>query len=275
MIDHDRAHRFYEMHQQGTFVLPNAWDAGSAAVIAATGAAAVATTSSGISWALGVADGEQLQRDEMIAMVARIVRAVDVPVSADVEAGYGSTPSDVAVTIDAVIEAGAVGANIEDRLRTGGTPLWPLEQQCDRLTAARAAAARGGGRFVLNARTDVYLASVGEPSEREDMVLQRAEQYRRAGADCLFVPGLIDLDAIGRLVMRSPLPLNILLAPGRGPNIAQLTQAGVRRISVGHTIAAAAYGVARRAARELLAGTDHALLDGISHPEMQQLMMGK
>src|SRR5262245_8540404 len=208
----------------------------------------------------------------MVAVIARIVRAVDLPVTADVEGGYGPDPSDVATTIEAVIEAGAVGANVEDRSRAGGEPLWGIDGQCARLAAARAAADRRGRRFILNARTDVFLAAVGVPEDREAMVLERAEHYRRAGADCLFVPGLVDVEAIARLVQRSPLPLNAMLAPGRGPTIAQLREAGVRRISVGQAVASAAYGVVRIATRQLLAGDDRALRDGIGHPEMQQLM---
>src|SRR5581483_4589004 len=195
--------RFRDLHRSGTLVLPNAWDAASAAIAAAAGAEAVATTSSGISWSLGVPDGEQLSRADMIDVVARVARSVDVPVSADVEAGYGPVPSDVAATIAAVIDAGAVGANLEDRLRTDDGPLWPIARQCERLAAARDAADRSGVAFVLNARTDVFLAAVGDPADREGMVLERAEAYRRAGADCLFVPGLVDLDAIARLVRAS------------------------------------------------------------------------
>jgi 2-methylisocitrate lyase-like PEP mutase family enzyme len=272
MTNHDHAIRFHALHQHGTFVLPNAWDAASAALIASAGAAAVATTSSGVSWSLGVPDGEHLGRDDMVPVIARIVRAVDVPVTADVEAGYGTDPSDVAATIDAVIEAGAVGANIEDRMRAGGELLRAVDRQCERLAAARAAADRRARKFILNARTDVFLAAVGAPEEREGMVLERAEYYRRAGADCLFVPGLLDVEVIARLVQRCPLPLNAMLAPGHGPTIAQLREAGVRRISVGQAIASAAYGVVRIATRRLLAGDDRALRDGVGHAEMQQLM---
>jgi 2-methylisocitrate lyase-like PEP mutase family enzyme len=272
MTNHDHAMRFHALHQHGTFVLPNAWDAASAALIASAGAAAVGTTSSGVSWSLGVPDGEHLGRNDMVAVIARIVRAVDLPVTADVEAGYGPAPSDVAATIEAVIEAGAVGANVEDRMRVGGELLWAVDRQCERLAAARAAADRHGRRFILNARTDVFLAAVGAPDEREGMVLERAEHYRRAGADCLFVPGLVDVEVMARLAQRCPLPLNAMLAPGHGPTIAQLREAGVRRISVGQAIASAAYGVVRIATRQLLAGDDRALRDGVGHAEMQQLM---
>jgi len=268
----ERARRFHELHQSGTLVLPNAWDAASAALIAEAGAAAVATTSSGVSWALGVPDGEQLGRDEAVAAVARIARTVAVPVSADVEGGYGPTPADVADTIAAVIDAGAVGVNLEDRRRTGGDALWSTDEQGARLAAARAAGDRGGRPFILNGRTDVYLAAVGAPEEREDLTLARAVDYHRAGADCLFVPGLADLAVIARLVSRAPLPINIMLMPGLTPTIAELRAAGVRRLSVGQAIASAAYEVARRAAAEVLAGDYSGLRHGIPFGEMQRLL---
>lgn len=268
----ERGRRFLALHQSGTLILPNAWDAASAALIAACGAAAVATTSSGVSWALGVPDGEQLRREEMIAAVARIARAVDVPVSADLEAGYGPTPADVAATIEAAVDAGAAGANLEDCDRSSAAILWPVDRQCERLAAARAAADRRGRPFVLNARTDVYLAAVGAPEEREAMTLERARHYRRAGADCLFVPGLLDPAVIARLVAGAPLPINVMYGPGAGVTIADLRAAGVRRISVGSAIASAAYHVARSAAAQLLAGEDAALASGVPYGEMQALL---
>ena len=268
----ERARRFHALHQSGTLILPNAWDAASAVLIEQSGAAAVATTSSGVSWTLGVPDGEQLGRDEMIAAIARIVRVVDVPVSADLEAGYGPSPSDVAATIEAAIDAGAVGANLEDRDRASAAILWPVERQCERLAAARAAADRRGRPFVINARTDVYLAGVGAAEEREGMTLERARHYQRAGADCLFVPGLLDLAVIARLVAHAPLPINIMYGPGAGVTIADLRAAGVRRVSVGQAIATAAYFVARAAATQLLSGTDAALQPAIPHSEMQRLL---
>ena len=274
MVNHEHALRFCRLHERGTFVLINAWDAASAAVMAAAGASAIGTTSSGVSWSFGVPDGEHLRRDDAVAMTARIVGAVDVPVNADIEAGYGPGPDDVAAATQAVIEAGAVGVNLEDRPGPDGHVLWPIELQCERLAAARAVADGQEIPFVVNARTDVFLAGVGEPADREAMVLERAERYRGAGADCLFVPGLVDIETVARLVDRCPMPINILLAPGRGATIGQLTSVGVRRISVGHAIAAAAYATAQRAAIELLAGEDNALRGGIKHPEMQALMQG-
>lgn len=295
----DRARRFLEMHRSGTLVLPNAWDAASAVVIAEAGAVAIATTSSGVSWSYGVPDGEALGRDDAIAAVARVARAVSVPVTADVEAGYGASAADVAATVEAALDAGAVGANLEDRSHGGAEPLRPVDEQCARLAAAREAASRRGIPFVLNARTDVFLVAVGDPGEREERVLERAGRYRDAGADCLFVPGVVDLEVIARLVARSPLPLNVLLAPAAGPTLRQLAEAGVRRISVGSTLARVALLAVRDATRQLLAalpagaergagdaaaggaeaaagGDDADLLRrALTPPEMQRLMAGR
>jgi len=136
MNQRERGERFHELHRSGTFVLPNAWDAASAAVMVGAGAQAIATTSSGISWSQGVPDGENLSRDDMIAAIARIARAVDVPVTGDVEAGYGPATSDVVATVEALIDAGAVGMNIEDRLRDppygGGPAAFPVARDAVR-----------------------------------------------------------------------------------------------------------------------------------------------
>jgi 2-methylisocitrate lyase-like PEP mutase family enzyme len=272
MAHHDRARRFVELHEHGTFVLPNAWDAASAAVIQRAGAAAIATTSSGISWSLGVPDGENLSRDDVVARVELIAGAVGVPVSADVEAGYGPSPADVAATIEAVIDAGAVGVNLEDGPGPDGHELWPVAEQCERIAAARAAADTHGTPFVINARTDVFLFSVGDPDQREAMVIERGEQFARAGADCLFVPGVTDAELIARIVAASPLPVNILLAPGRGPGIAELATLGVRRVSIGGTIARVAYRAAQLATEQVLAGDDEPLRGGLTHADMQALM---
>lgn len=232
-------------------VLPNAWDAGSAAVVAAAGAPAVATTSGGVSWSEGRSDGHGLDRAAMAAAVRRIAAAVRVPVTADIEGGYGPAPEDVAATVAAVVGAGAVGANVEDSTAPGG-PLFPVAEQAARLRAARAAAAAAGlPELLLNARTDVHLFGIGTPESRPAEVLRRAEAYAAAGADGLFVPGLLDLDALAELTARSPLPVNAMAVPG-GPTVAELAAAGVRRISVGTALAQAAYTAAHRAAVELL-----------------------
>jgi 2-methylisocitrate lyase-like PEP mutase family enzyme len=246
-----KARLLRSLHDGPVLVLPNAWDAGSAVLIAGAGARAIATTSGGVAWSLARPDGQWLSRDDMMRTVERIANAVDVPVTADVEAGYGHAPDDVALTVESVIAAGAVGINLEDS-RAPGEPLFAVDEQADRIRAARtAAAAHGVPDLVINARTDVHLFQVGDPDDRPGEVRRRANAYAAAGADCLFVPGLLDLAALEALVAASPLPINAMAVAG-GPTVAALAAAGVRRISVGSALAQAAYTVAQRAASELL-----------------------
>jgi 2-methylisocitrate lyase-like PEP mutase family enzyme len=250
-----KADTFRSLHKDGIFVLPNAWDAGSAAMIAAAGAQVVATTSAGISWSLGRSDGEHLSRAEMINVIARIAATVDLPVTADVEGGYGNDPEAVAATVRATIEAGAVGINLEDSRSSDGT-LHAPDDQAARIRAKRAAATEGDlPELVINARTDVFLFGIGEPDGRLDDVLRRAAAYAKAGADSLFVPGLLDLDTLEELTNQVSLPVNVMVGPG-APEVSSLRSAGVRRVSLGQAISQAAYSLARRAAAEALtAGT--------------------
>jgi 2-methylisocitrate lyase-like PEP mutase family enzyme len=257
------AERLRALHDAdaGVLILPNAWDAASAAVIAQAGAQAIATTSGGIAWSAGRRDGQGLTRAEMIERVREIAAAVAVPVTADVEGGYGPGPGDVAVTVEAVIAAGAAGVNIEDS-RVPGGPLFGPAEQAARIKAARYAAASAGlsGLFI-NARTDVFLFGVGAEQARPADVLARCRAYAEAGADGLFVPGLLDLEVLAELAAASPLPLNVMAGPG-APPVAELAAAGVRRVSVGTAIAQSAYTLAGRAAAELLTTGGYAALDG-------------
>jgi 2-methylisocitrate lyase-like PEP mutase family enzyme len=254
------AEKVRALHAAGVLILPNAWDAGSAAVIARAGAQAIATTSGGIAWSLGRCDGERLTRAEMTERVREIVAAVTIPVTADIEGGYGPGPEQVAVTVEAVIAAGAAGVNIEDSRAPGG-PLFDPAEQAARIQAARAASAAAGlpGLFI-NARTDVFLYSIGVPAARLDDVLARSGAYAQAGADGLFVPGLTDLHVITELAQASPLPVNVMAGPG-APPVAELAAAGVRRISVGTAIAQAAYTLTERAATELFTTGSYAELE--------------
>jgi 2-methylisocitrate lyase-like PEP mutase family enzyme len=235
--------------------------AGSAAMIAAAGAPAIATTSAGVSWSQGRSDGQHLSRDEAVAVVARIAATVDLPVSADVEGGYGEGPDAVAATVRDVVGAGAVGINLEDSRAPGG-PLIDPETQAARIRAARQAAADAGlPGLVINARTDVVLFGIGEPEGRLDDVLARAAVYAEAGADGLFVPGLLDLDTLTTLTGKVSLPVNVMVGPG-APDVATLRAAGVRRISLGQAIAQSAYSLARRAAAEALTNGTYDTLAG-------------
>jgi 2-methylisocitrate lyase-like PEP mutase family enzyme len=254
------AEKLRALHAAGLLILPNAWDAGSAAVIALAGAQAIATTSGGIAWSLGRRDGQHLTRAEMVERIREIVAAVTIPVTADIEGGYGPGPEDVALTVEAVIAAGAVGVNIEDSRAPGG-PLFDPADQATRIQAARAAAASAGlpGLFI-NARTDVFLYRVGVSEARLGDVLARSSAYAKAGADGLFVPGLTDLRVITELAESSPLPVNVMAGSG-APLVAELAAAGVRRVSIGTAIAQAAYTLAKRAATELFTTGSYAELE--------------
>src|SRR5579863_1798379 len=201
-----RAIAFAELHRAGEpLLLPNAWDVASAVAIAGAGSKAIATTSAGVAWSLGVPDGAGLGgvglgAERAAAVIARIVAALDVPVSADIEAGY----EDVAATVSAVLQAGAVGVNIEDR--RDGSGLYEPTEQADRLAAAGAAA--GGVPVWINARTDVFLGGSG----RIDDALVRSAAYAAAGADSLFVPGLVDPAGVAELAA-GPLPVAVMVWP--------------------------------------------------------------
>jgi 2-methylisocitrate lyase-like PEP mutase family enzyme len=272
---HAKAATLRSLHKGGIFVLPNAWDAGSAAMIAAAGAQVIATTSAGVSWSLGRPDGQNLTREEAAAAVARIAAAVDLPVTADIEGGYGSEPGAVAATVAAVISAGAVGINLEDSGAPGGG-LFDAADQAARIRAARTAAAEAGlPELVINARTDVFLFGIGEPEDRLDDVLARAAAYAEAGADSLFVPGLLDLDTLADLTSKSPLPVNVMVGPG-APDVAALRAAGVRRVSLGQAITQAAYTLARKAAAEALTfGTYEAIAGADSFGDINGTFTGR
>lgn len=206
----DQASYFRHLHTNRPLVLPNAWDAASARVIELAGALAIGTTSAGTSWTYGRRDGHQLHRDEMIRMLRYIAQTVNVPVTADIEGGYGTgSTEDVAETTRAVVAAGGVGINLEDSPGQRGEPLLTPAAQAERIRAARQAVLDAGGDAVINARTDVYLLQVGAPETRFGEAVWRANIYRAAGADCLFVPGVVDAETITALVQAIEGPVNI------------------------------------------------------------------
>ncbi|HEX6040504.1 isocitrate lyase/phosphoenolpyruvate mutase family protein [Longimicrobium sp.] len=268
-----RADAFRRMHQPDAgriLVLPNAWDAMSARLIEDAGARAIATTSAGVAWSLGRTDGEGLTRDQMINAVERIAR-VRVPVTADVERGYGDgTPADVAETVRRVIGAGAVGINLEDG--TGGPALVDAGEQAARIAAAREAASAEGVEIYVNARIDTYLAQVGAPEGRLDETVRRAKAYAGVGADGVFVPGVVDAETIRALVGAVGVPLNVMAGRGGGPSTAELQALGVARVSVGPALTLAVMAQVRRAAAELLEqGTYEAMQGGMAFPEANSL----
>jgi 2-methylisocitrate lyase-like PEP mutase family enzyme len=268
-----RAKTFTALHVPGRpVVLPNAWDAASACIIERAGAPAIATSSAAVAWSLGRADGNVMSRDEAVGAVARIAGAVELPVTADVETGYGEGDEALATTVRALIDAGAVGVNLED---SGGDPLWPVDVAAHRVQVARAAADEVGLPLYINARTDVYLAQVGEPEGRFDEAVRRAEAFLAAGASGIFVPGVADLAVIAQLTGAIAAPVNILVGP-RSPSVAELARAGVARISTGSSLGASVLGVLRRAVTELLATGDVGVLaGGIPYGDLNEMFIGR
>jgi 2-methylisocitrate lyase-like PEP mutase family enzyme len=241
-------------HGPGILVLPNAWDCASARIFELAGFPAVATTSAGVAFAYGYPDGQRIPADEMLEAVHRIARSVSVPVTADLEAGYG----DVAETTARLIASGAVGLNLEDR---EGDSLVDIDTQVKRIETVRRVGHELGVRAVINARTDLYLAQIGDPSTRFDHACERLLAYAEAGADCLFIPGIIDEELIRRFTGTLRFPVNILAVPG-APSIERLEACGVSRVSVGSGIARAAMGITRKCAEELKnAGTYGAMAE--------------
>ncbi len=269
-----KAEAFRLMHDRARIlVLPNAYDAGSALIFQHSGFKAIATTSSGVANSLGYPDGQAIPRSEMIAAIGRIAAALAVPLTADIEAGYARNPPELAETIEAVVAAGAVGINLEDSWYGGDAPLYELTAACERIRTAREAGDKAGVPIVINARTDVYLRSVGEQAERFDHAVRRANAYREAGADCLFVPGVSDRDLITRLAAAIDGPMNILATAGTPP-VGELERLGVARVSLGGGPARAALTAVRRVAQELLQrSTYESFTSGvISHQEMNAIM---
>ncbi len=271
-----KALAFRTMHQgPKILVLPNAWDVASARIFEAAGFGAIATTSAGIAFSLGYPDGQKIARDEMLARVARIARAVKVPVTADVEAGYGGRPEDAARTAREVIEAGSVGMNLEDSTGDPVNPLVELSLQLEKIHAVREAALKTGVLLVVNARTDVFLLKVGPEEKRYDEAVRRLVAFRDAGAECVFAPGLSDAKTIERLARDVQCPLNILAGP-EFPSIPELENLGVARVSLGSGPMRATLGLVRRIAEELKsAGTYEALVGGVPYAEMNELMKNR
>jgi 2-methylisocitrate lyase-like PEP mutase family enzyme len=270
---HDRAELFRALHRAGDpIVLVNAWDAASARISEAAGVKAVATTSAGVAWSLGAPDGDRLGRVRAVEAIARIVAAVDVPVTADVENGYAADAEGVAMTIGDVLQAGAVGVNIEDAVYAGPRPLRDTPDQVERIVAARAAADSAHVPLFINVRTDTYLRQAGDPAARLDATLTRAAAYLGAGANGIFVPGVGDIATIAELVNGIAGPVNVMVGP-ESPPVAELAAVGVARVSLGSSVAAAAYGLVQRAVIEALTSGSYAALDAaIDYGELNGLL---
>jgi 2-methylisocitrate lyase-like PEP mutase family enzyme len=274
VVQRQRAEKLRHLHRgPRALVLCNAWDAASARIFEQAGFPAIATTSGGVANALGYADGEFIPREVMAEAVRRIAAVIHVPITADMEGGYGPSAEDAATTARAVIKAGAVGMNFEDAFRE--TQLAEVSLQVERIKAIREAASSasiGNIPLVLNARTDVYFARQGDASGWFAEAVRRANAYLEAGADCAFIPGVTDAEVIGRLVREVAGPLNVLAGAG-SPSIGELESLGVRRVSLGSAPMRATLGLARRMAREIIAsGTYDTILEhAITYQEANEL----
>lgn len=270
-----KAIQFRQLHRgPAVLILPNAWDVASARIFEHAGFPAIATTSAGIAFSLGYPDGQRIPREEMLARIGRIARAVQVPVTADIESGYGSTPEDAAKTTRELIQAGVVGMNLEDASNRQDQPLIDLQLAVEKIKAAREAAMQMGVQIVVNARTDIYLLPGGNPDADYSGTLRRLTAFRDAGADCVFAPGLKDAETIERLVKAVGCPLNILAVPG-APSIPELAKLGVARVSVGSGPMRATLALLRRVAEELKAsGTYSSMGEAIPHADVNKLLGG-
>src|SRR5437868_6790337 len=247
-----KAEQFRKLHHlPRLLLLPNAWDVVSARILEECGHPAMATSSAAVAFSLGYPDGQRISREEMLEVAGRIARAVDVPVTADLEAGYGTSAKDMVETVEAAIAAGVIGMNLEDVTGDGESSFVDRPLQVEKIRAICDTARSLGIPFVLNARTDVYLLAIGPEATRFERTVERLRAYRDAGATCLFAPGVYDRDTIAKLLKAAEAPLNILANPACPP-IAELERIGVARVSAGSGLMRAAMGTVQRVAKEIL-----------------------
>ncbi len=272
----EKAESFRAMHdRQHILVLPNAWDAASARIFEAAGFSAIATTSAGLSHTAGYADGERIPRADMLTLVRWIASSVNVPVSADIESGFGEDDAALTATISAIIEVGAVGINLEDSRKTAQRELYSLDEAVARIRVARAAASRAGVPLVINARTDVFLLGVGDKSRRVDLAIERLNAYRRAGADCLYPIGYLDHDTIARLAREIDGPINVMGAPGV-PSVSDLERLGVARVSTASGPARVAMTATMKLAEQLRRDGSFAVFGGdVMTPQAANALMAR
>jgi 2-methylisocitrate lyase-like PEP mutase family enzyme len=270
MSQQDRARRFRELHVRASpFVIANAWDGGSARMLGALGFEAIATSSGASAGVLGRVDG-RVSRDEALAQARVIVAATDLPVSADLEKGFGDSPAVVAETIRLAAESGLVGGSIEDASGDPAQPIYDLPHAMERVAAAAAAARALPFPFTLTARSENYLR--GRP-DLEDTI-RRLQAFERAGADVLFAPGLPDLAAVRSVCAAVTKPVNFMVGiKGKSFTVAELAAAGVRRISLATSLYRAAMTGLYRAAREVREqGTFGYLDDSLTTPQWNEFM---
>jgi len=257
---------FHSLHRQkDILILPNAWDAGSAKVIEDAGAKAIATSSAGVAWALGYPDGDTLPPKMLADLAANITDVIRIPLSVDFEAAYTKNPAKVAENLKPIIDAGAVGINIEDG---EGTP----ELLAKKIEKARNTAESVGVNLFINARTDVYLQEIGSPESRVGETIDRAARYRDAGADGIFVPGLCETSAIKAIVSEVKIPVNVMAYPGL-PSAKELKKLGVHRLSSGTGIPQTIWRHAAELAKGFLATGDSKAMfkNSMAYSKLQEL----
>jgi 2-methylisocitrate lyase-like PEP mutase family enzyme len=246
------AERFRDQNRAGRLLLPNAWDAASARIFEGAGFTAIGTTSAGIAYSAGFQDAEHIGPNAMARAVAAIVRAVSCPVTADIEAGYGNNPDDVAQTVDRVMDVGAAGINLEDNMHgRGESPLFSIDDQCARIAAAREIANRRGIPLVINARTDTFILNLGaNVDDRIGITVERGRRYLAAGADLVFVPLLVDTSLVARVAGPLQGRISLMALPG-APSAGELFAAGASRVSIGQLAMLATLGSLKQIAEEL------------------------
>ncbi|WP_080283415.1 isocitrate lyase/PEP mutase family protein [Clostridium botulinum] len=235
------AKQFQEIHHRNKmFILPNAWDVGSAVIYEKFNFPAVGTTSAGLAYSLGYSDGEKIDFEHIVQIVKQITQRISIPLSVDIELGYADTIDGIVENVTKLIEAGAVGINIEDGYSKPAPYLENLDIQIKKIQAISKLKKKLGIPFVLNARTCVFFIKAGKEEERLSIAIERANAFHKSGADCIFIPGAIEECNISKLIENIPAPINILATP-MANNLENLERLGVRRLSLGSAPVRAAY----------------------------------
>lgn len=245
------ADKFQNMHKENRIiVLPNAWDAGSAVIFEKEGFSAIATTSAGISYSLGYPDGEIITFEDVLDTTKKIQKRISIPLSVDVERGYGNNTSEIVNNIQTIIEQGVVGINIEDGILAQKT-LSDMNEQCKLISEISKIKNHLGINFVINARTDSFWLGTGKTKDEQlSQTIKRANKYLKAGADCIFVPGLLEVNEIEMLVQHIKGPVNIITTPS-SPSIKELQKLGVARVSTGSGPVRASFALIKNISNEL------------------------
>lgn len=269
----EKAEIFRELHhRKGLLVLPNAWDIPSARIFEDAGFPAIATSSAALDVSVGYPDGERIPKPELFAIVRRIAHVLSVPLSVDIESGFGESMEELADTIRRVVEAGGIGVNVEDASHPHGRGLRATKDQAERIRTIREVSDSLGVPLVINARTDAFNLVQGDAKEKITEAILRSKAYEAAGADCLYPMGLVDRDAIRSFAEAVHTPMNVMVRRGTPP-VPELERLGVKRLSLGPSPMYAAMGLLRRAAGELKEkGTYEALTSGaITYEELNAL----